>query len=105
MPTHSPAYHSLPASIKMLVQLVIKELSPDEIILFGSRARGDHRDNSDFDIAVKAASIPASTWARLLLALDEAPITLHRVDLVDFNQLTDDYKKRISSEGKTLYAS
>ena len=93
----------LPDSIKNLITRIIEEATPDEIILFGSRARGDHRDNSEFDLAIKATSIPRSVWTRLLLALEEEPITLYRVDLVDFNQLNDDYRKRISTEGKLIY--
>jgi predicted nucleotidyltransferase len=95
-------YQALPDSIKNLVNRIIQEINPDEIILFGSRARGDHRENSDFDIAVRASLIPPAVWAKLRLAIEEEPITLYQVDLVDFNQLNDDYKKRISSEGKYL---
>jgi uncharacterized protein len=102
-PSFSSAYQALPDSIKNLVQRIIQEINPDEIILFGSRARGNHRENSDFDIAVKASSIPAAAWTRLQIALEEEPITLFQVDLVDIRQLNDDYRKRISSEGKTLY--
>ena len=102
-PSFSPTYQRLPDSIKKLINLIIQEINPNEIILFGSRARGDHRENSDFDITVKASSIPSATWAKLQVALEEEPITLYHVDLVDFSQLNDDYKKRISSEGKILY--
>ncbi len=102
-PSFSPTYQSLPDSIKNLVKLIIQEINPNEIILFGSRARGDHRENSDFDIAVKTSSIPSAAWAKLQVTLEEEPITLYQVDLVDFSQLNDDYQKRISSEGKTLY--
>ena len=101
--TFSAAYHALPDSIKSLVQRMIHDFNPDEIILFGSRARGNHRVNSDFDIAVKAASIQPSVWARLQIDLQEEPITLYQVDLVDLAQMNDDYKNRISLEGKVLY--
>ena len=97
-------HETLPDSIKNLITLIIRLINPEEIILFGSRARGDHRENSDFDIVVKAPTISPKNWAELQLTVEETPITLFRVDLVDFNQLDDKYKKRISSEGKTLYA-
>ena len=99
----SSSYQTLPNSIKNLVKRICQEINPDEIILFGSRARGDYRENSDFDIAVKASSISPGAWDKLQLELEEEPITLYKVDLVDFSQLNEDYQKRISSEGKILY--
>jgi predicted nucleotidyltransferase len=50
----TPCLQLLPGSIQELTRRIIQELAPEEIILFGSRARGAHRENSDFDIAVKA---------------------------------------------------
>lgn len=101
--SYTTTFQKLPDSIKNVIKLIIQKIKPNEIILFGSRARGDHRENSDFDIAIKAPTLASADWARLQLELEEEPITLCRVDLVDFNQLNDDYKKRISSEGKKLY--
>ena len=101
--TLSDAYQVLPDSIKVLVQRIIHDINPEEIILFGSRARGDHRVNSDFDLAIKAKKIPADAWARLQIDLQEEPITLYQVDLVDFSQMDDRYKSQITREGKALY--
>ena len=97
-------YHSLPDSIKNLIDRIVIQLDPDEIVLFGSRARGDHRLTSDFDIAVKATPLRMPAWTRLQGDLQDEPITLYQVDLVDYNELSDEYKKRISREGKLLYA-
>ena len=72
-------------------------------IVFGSRARGDHRENSDFDIAVKANPMPSLEWTKLQIDLSEDPITLYSVDLVDFNQLNSEYQSRILKEGRRLY--
>lgn len=50
----------------------------DRVVLFGSRARGDARPDSDYDVAVFLKSLPNSErWAELdrLAAL--------RVDLID----------------------
>lgn len=96
-------FRLLPNSIQNLVHRIAVQLDPDEIVLFGSRARGDHRETSDFDIAVRFRSAPTSVWARLLVDLQEEPITLYRVDLVDFSSLSDEFKKRILLEGKKIY--
>lgn len=49
------------------------------MVLYGSRARGDHRERSDIDLAVYGA--PESTYAAFADALDELP-TLLDFDLV-----------------------
>lgn len=38
--------------ISVIVERVVKHFHPDRIILFGSRARGDARDDSDYDLLV-----------------------------------------------------
>lgn len=38
--------------IKQLTKIIINNYKPDKIILFGSRARGDARPDSDIDILV-----------------------------------------------------
>ncbi|MGZ6442042.1 MAG: nucleotidyltransferase domain-containing protein, partial [Pseudobdellovibrionaceae bacterium] len=69
---------------------------------FGSRARGDHRDNSDFDIAVKGP-VDQKKWTQLLIEIDEQALSLYPVDLVLYEELGDDYKRNIQAEGKLIY--
>ena len=53
-PTISP-----PAGLKDLIDIVRKEIRPLEVWLFGSRARGDDRPDSDWDLlAVVADDAP-----------------------------------------------
>lgn len=40
-----------------IVNSILKVLSPDKIILFGSQARGNFRPDSDYDILVIASGI------------------------------------------------
>ena len=35
-----------------MVQAIVDEVDPEQVILFGSRARGDERENSDIDLIV-----------------------------------------------------
>lgn len=35
-----------------IIEIIIKSASPDKIILFGSRARGEISENSDYDILI-----------------------------------------------------
>ena len=38
--------------IKQITEIIINDYKPDKVILFGSRARGDVRPDSDVDILV-----------------------------------------------------
>lgn len=39
-------------SLEKAIEIIIKSVDPDKIILFGSRARGDYKKGSDYDICV-----------------------------------------------------
>ena len=38
--------------LEKAIEIIIRSVDPDKIILFGSRARGDHKKESDYDICV-----------------------------------------------------
>ena len=38
-----------------MVQAIVDEVDPEQVILFGSRARGDEREHSDIDLIVVEA--------------------------------------------------
>jgi predicted nucleotidyltransferase len=46
------AYRSAEAGIADAVNRIVAQLDPVEVWLFGSRARGDHRPDSDIDLLV-----------------------------------------------------
>jgi predicted nucleotidyltransferase len=43
---------SVPAQIERIVKRIVKRFHPEQIILFGSRARGDATSDSDIDLLV-----------------------------------------------------
>lgn len=48
-PTHTCDDEAL---LHQMVETIVREVSPETIILFGSRARGDARSDSDVDLLV-----------------------------------------------------
>ena len=73
------------------------------IVLFGSRARGDHSLKSDYDIAV-LGSLTEAEKARLLDKIDEIE-TLKKIDLVFVDDVrgSEDLLARIRKEGVVIY--
>lgn len=73
-------------------------------LLFGSRARGDARENSDYDFAfeLKADADPQA-WARFCDELRENNPRLNSLDLLRWDQTGAIYRERIKKEGKVIY--
>jgi len=68
-------------------------------IIFGSRAKGCYRNNSDIDIAVWGSNI---NIGRLLAELDELPMP-YKFDVIDYEKITDDaLRNHIDSVGITF---
>jgi len=82
--------------------LAIQLLEPKKNNPLGSRARNNHRENSDFDIAFSGLKHPLE-WGRFLAEVAEQPITLHKVDLLVYEDISVDYRKNIDKDGITLY--
>ena len=73
------------------------------LVLFGSRARGDNRYNSDIDLAVYG--MPESRRAEFWLDCEELP-TLLKFDIVHIKEGMDPaFLANIEREGVMLYAS
>jgi predicted nucleotidyltransferase len=97
------SFHQLPDSIQNVVSTIVEKINPLKIVLFGSRARGDARPDSDFDVCVFLPSPDLDPWIRLKLDIDEKPLTLFILDLVEYSNLNADFQANISKEGATLY--
>ena len=75
----------------------------ERVWLFGSRARGDHFERSDIDLAVEAPAMDPYDWLRLKLDFaDEAP-TLLMIDLVRVEEASAHLHEQIRDEGILIY--
>lgn len=78
---------------------IAKRNQIQEIILFGSRARGYYNRTSDIDLAVTGGNI--SSFA---VSIEEETSTLLEYDIVDLDKpVSEELLKSIRDEGKILY--
>ncbi|MGK5084835.1 nucleotidyltransferase domain-containing protein [Bdellovibrionota bacterium FG-1] len=93
----------LPKPLVVLVAEAVKCFAPRQIFLFGSRARGDAKSRSDFDLAFDFPAAATQGWAQFLAWMDQDPPSLHRYDLIDLAQADSKLKQNIQVEGLVIY--
>jgi len=89
-----------------VIHHIVDELSQnplvESVILFGSRARGDHWERSDIDLAVVCPDASIKDWFMMTDIIDHAP-TLLKIDLVRYAEMPEEFREEIDREGITLY--
>ena len=77
------------------ISFVLKSGGVTQATIFGSRAKGDYRDNSDIDIAVWGDEINVG---RLLTELDDLPLPF-KFDVIDYNETNTAIREHIDRVG------
>ena len=91
----------------LLLQTMKKSLSEygkaERAVLFGSRARGDNTERSDYDIAVYG-DLSREEISGLTYAFAEELPTLHKIDLLFVNQIKNkELIAQIEKDGVEIY--
>ena len=101
-----------PELLTEIVRRVVEAVAPQKIVLFGSRARGDHRPDSDIDLLViNESTVPRSQrTVRIHAALRGLPIEVDTEVMVYTPKEVDEWKGSQAAfvttalrEGKILY--
>lgn len=76
----------------------------DEIWLFGSRARGDHQERSDIDMAILCPKATDFDWQEVEDIIENAD-TLLKVDYIRFdkNKISKEFYNNILKDKKVIY--
>lgn len=90
------------AFLGRIVEDARRSLALKRVVLFGSRARGDARESSDYDLAFEHGSTDAQWCAFVNRTQDEA-LTLSDLDLLDWRQASPALRERVRREGIVLY--
>ena len=93
----------LPQNTIIEVQAIFtKYPSIEEVIIYGSRAKGDYKKGSDIDLTLKG-SIANAELSNIIDELDESYIP-YLFDVSIYNHLqSDSLKEHINSVGKVFY--
>lgn len=78
----------------------------DEVILFGSRAKGNYSNGSDIDIAIKGSRINFSTILKISSKLNEDIPVPYYFDVIDYSKISNqNLRNHITWVGKVLYSA
>ena len=84
------------------VALLVEELQPKRIYLFGSRGKGEARIGSDFDFAVDC-KVPDRSKIQLIKDMLDAAAGLYSIDIVFLPEVDPGFKEIILNTGKMIY--
>jgi predicted nucleotidyltransferase len=104
---------SQPPVLAEIVTRVVRALEPERVYLFGSRARGDAGDDSDFDLLIVVPRSDLPGHARDRIALRSLRGLRVPIDAIVLTHDEFERKRHVASslpgtidrEGKLLYAA
>lgn len=90
------------SSKEIIIHVIIKELDPYFIYLFGSYAKGEARDDSDIDLAVYT-DVEKTSYELFLLANKLALFLKKDVEIINLKDISTVFAAQIVSTGEILY--
>jgi predicted nucleotidyltransferase len=100
--------------IDKIIPIIVSHASPDQIILFGSYARGDNTEKSDVDLLIikkglkNSFDIIDSIYMALYENKIKIPVDLLTVDYSRYIEINNDIGyiyKTIKEQGQVLYGT
>ncbi len=92
-------YGISPTVFERLMAYFAGEEDIQKVVLFGSRARGTARYNSDIDLCIDY--IGKQKW-KIREDIDDI-VGIYSCDVLFFDALNEDIKRQIERDGKTIY--
>lgn len=94
------------SDIEYIVDVIKKFPEIEKAVIFGSRAKGNHKAGSDVDIAIYGENITFDTVASIHFMLEEEGPLPYFFDIVDYTHIEhEELKEHIDRVGKVIYES
>jgi predicted nucleotidyltransferase len=93
---------AIPESVRVFLRELAARPAVEALILFGSRAAGDHGVRSDVDVAVVGPTISRLEWAQIRDAAYSAR-TLYWISVIHLDRTPASLRSRVIATGRTLY--
>ena len=91
------------SDLQNIIEILSRSVQVKEAILFGSRAKGNYRNGSDVDIALKG-DLDLKSVAQLSYFLNEETLMPYKFDIIDYARIkNNDLKEHIDRVGITIY--
>lgn len=98
-----PREQEIRAMIVETMRANANRLSGHKVVLFGSRAQGNAKSRSDFDLGVVGETpLPLVDFFAIEDMLDDLP-TLYRIDWVDFSRAGERFRTEALRKVEVIY--
>ena len=90
--------------MKYILEAVKKHPEIEEVILYGSRAMGNHKKGSDVDLALVGKEVTHKVLRKVHEDLNEELPLPYFFDVLIYHEITNqELKKHIDNLGKSIY--
>lgn len=90
--------------MEQLVRILETHPSVEEVLIFGSRSKGNFRQGSDIDLAIKGLRLTFDDILTLQVRIEDLNLP-YKVDLIDYNKIDDpEFRSHVDRIGKTFYS-
>jgi uncharacterized protein len=102
-PNISKRAEQLPLFLQSLMFESLQKLRINEIIIFGSRARGEEHPTSDWDICFRLIEEKNLKWLQFKNWAEENSKTLLKLDLINWENASQILREQILQDGIVVY--
>jgi len=95
----------LPGDIEKITKAFKQYPEIEQVILLGSRAKGNYKPGSDVDLAIKGHKVTPSTISATSFLLNEEYVLPYYFDVIQYEKITEpNLVEHIDRVGKVIYS-
>ena len=90
---------------EIIIKILNAHIKKGKVYAFGSRYKNNNRKFSDFDIAIDTGEKLSFEFLNILKDAFEESDLPYRVDIIDYNNISDKFKKIVDGGNEIIYNS